>query len=112
MVSHSRKNVPVGVERDGYCGVSEQLLDEFGVHVRPDRQKGMVGQVTGDPSLASVDISQVRYSRKTSSTSGGTLMLVLNVWDMVDSFFGGTSKSYSPVRIRPSAIQRSWFEVV
>jgi hypothetical protein len=34
-----------------------------------------VGQVIGVPSLASVDISQVRNSRKTSTTSDGKLIL-------------------------------------
>jgi hypothetical protein len=39
MVSHPGDHVGIGVERDRYGGVSEELLDVLGVHVASEQQR-------------------------------------------------------------------------
>ena len=40
LISHARQHVGVGVKGDGYGGVTEELLDDLGMHALTKKQRG------------------------------------------------------------------------
>ena len=40
LVAHARQHVGIGIQGDGYGGVSEEFLDDLGVHALAEKERG------------------------------------------------------------------------